>query len=383
VTTIDSTLHSTKFAPAERAPIDIVRKQIEFFEKDEILTKFLSKIPAVFLILNKYRQVVYMNNGALEFSGLEDLTSIIGKRPGEIFGCIHHAVEEGGCGTAEACTYCGAVNTVLVSQKGKSAVQDCRLTCGPEETALDLRVWASPLDIEGENFTAVTIQDISDEKRRGIIERIFFHDILNTISGLSGRIQLIENFNSKIDQDENLQRIKHLTNILIEEVHFHQMLMAAENKELKLTLRTINSIEFLNELNDTHRPRTIAKDKIILLDPNSNNLDFTSDRSVLMRIIGNMITNALEATPNGGTVKIGCILKDTNIEFWVHNSSFLTREVQVQIFQRSFSTKAANRGLGTYSMKLLSSFLNGKVSFTATKEDGTIFKLLVPLNKSK
>ena len=324
-----------------------------------------------------------MNNGALEFSGLEDLTSIIGKRPGEIFGCIHHAVEKGGCGTAEACTYCGAVNAVLISQKGKPAVQDCRLTCGPDEIAFDLRVWASPLEYKGEKFTAVTIQDISHEKRRGIIERIFFHDILNTISGLSGRIQLMEKYGEKIDQNENLQRIKRLTNILIEEVQFHQMLMAAENKDLKLSLKTINSIQFLNELKDTHRTRTIAKDKIILIDPKSENLDLSSDHSILTRIIGNMITNALEATPPGGRVKIGCRIRDEHVEFWVHNIGYLTREVQSQIFQRSFSTKSANRGLGTYSMKLLSSFLNGKVSFTTSKEDGTIFNVLIPLNKSK
>ena len=248
VRTIENIIHSTKFAPAERASIEVVKKQVKIFEKDEILTKFLNKVPAVFLILNEYRQVVYMNDGALEFSGLEELTSIIGKRPGEIFGCIHHAVEEGGCGTAEACTYCGAINAVLKSQKGNSAVQDCRLTCGPNDVSFDLRVWASPLEFKGQYFTVVTIQDISDEKRRGRFERIFFHDILNTISGLSGRVQLMENFNDKVDQNENLQRVKHLTNILIEEVQFHQMLMAAENNNLKLTLRSFNSLEFLNEM---------------------------------------------------------------------------------------------------------------------------------------
>ena len=109
----------------------------------------------------------------------------------------------------------------------------------------------------------------------------------------------MENFNDKVDQNENLQRVKHLTNILIEEVQFHQMLMAAENNNLKLTLRSFNSLEFLNEMKETHRTRTIAEDKNILIDPNSNSLDFSSDHSILTRVIGNMVTNALEATPVG------------------------------------------------------------------------------------
>ena len=380
---IENIVPKTKYAPAQRAPMEVVEKQVELFENDEILIKFLKRIPAVFVVLNEYRQVVYMNDGALEFTGLDDLTSILGKRPGEIFGCIHHADEEGGCGTSEACTYCGAVNAVLSSQKGISTVRDCRLTCGPDEIAFDLRVWASPLEFKGQKFTIVTIQDISDEKRRGTMERIFFHDILNTISGLSGRIDLIENYGENIDLDANLKRIKVLTAILVDEVRFHQMLSDAENNNLKLTMRTINSLEFLNNLKATHEPRKIAKEKSLQIDSTSDDSTFLSDQSILSRVIGNMITNALEATPIGESVKIGCRIKENNVEFWVHNTGFMSREVQAQIFQRSFSTKAANRGLGTYSMKLLSSFLNGKISFTTSKEDGTTFKVLFPLKSPK
>jgi signal transduction histidine kinase len=44
------------------------------------------------------------------------------------------------------------------------------------------------------------------------------------------------------------------------------------------------------------------------------------------------------------------------------------------MFQRSFSTKGAGRGLGSYSVKLLSErYLNGKVSFTSSEDEGTTF----------
>ncbi len=52
-----------------------------------------------------------------------------------------------------------------------------------------------------------------------------------------------------------------------------------------------------------------------------------------------------------------------------------------RIFQRNFSTKAeAGRGIGTFSMKLLGEeVLGGKVSFTSTENDGTVFVLSHPL----
>ncbi len=48
-------------------------------------------------------------------------------------------------------------------------------------------------------------------------------------------------------------------------------------------------------------------------------------------------------------------------------------EVQAQVFQRSYSTKGAGRGLGTYAMKLFGEgVLHGEVGFD-TGPGGTVF----------
>jgi len=58
----------------------------------------------------------------------------------------------------------------------------------------------------------------------------------------------------------------------------------------------------------------------------------------------------------------------------------MPHNVQLQIFQRSFSTKAqTGRGIGTYSIKLLGEqYLGGKVEFTSREPDGTAFVLTLP-----
>jgi sensor histidine kinase regulating citrate/malate metabolism len=49
-------------------------------------------------------------------------------------------------------------------------------------------------------------------------------------------------------------------------------------------------------------------------------------------------------------------------------------DVQLQVFKRSFSTKGAGRGLGTYSMKLLSEqYLNGRIALISSPQAGTTF----------
>ncbi|MBE2197330.1 MAG: hypothetical protein IAE79_01890 [Anaerolinea sp.] len=68
--------------------------------------------------------------------------------------------------------------------------------------------------------------------------------------------------------------------------------------------------------------------------------------------------------------------------FWVHNPAVMSPTVQLQIFKRSFSTKAHDRGLGTYSIKLLSErYLGGAISFTSSAGEGTVFTAVYPLNQ--
>ena len=90
--------------------------------------------------------------------------------------------------------------------------------------------------------------------------------------------------------------------------------------------------------------------------------------------IRDRIKNALEAARPGQMVTICCRPVETDVEFSVHNPNEIPRKVQLQIFQRSFSTKGVGRGLGTYSMKFLSErYLHGNVAFASTAEDGTTF----------
>ena len=67
------------------------------------------------------------------------------------------------------------------------------------------------------------------------------------------------------------------------------------------------------------------------------------------------------------------------MRFWSHNRGVMPPEVQRQVFKRSFSTKGAGRGLGTYSMRLLTErYLCGEVSFTSHPTAGTTFVAVIP-----
>ena len=65
----------------------------------------------------------------------------------------------------------------------------------------------------------------------------------------------------------------------------------------------------------------------------------------------------------------------------VHSPNFIPRNIQLQIFKRSFSTKGNDRGLVTYSMKLLGErYLKGKMHFISDEKAGTEFYFDLPLS---
>ena len=374
----DSNPHSpsTKFAPFERKPLQDIVRQSDALSQASLLTRTLDAMPTLCMILNSERQVVFANRAFLRLLGLEDLSSVRGLRPGEAIDCLHAFERHEGCGTTEFCRTCGAVKAILASQQGTEDVQECRIIRRGDSDALDLRVWATPITVGNESYTMFTAADISDEKRRTVLERIFFHDIVNTAGGILGCSELLGEA-SREDFDKFLKTLQLLSARLIQELDAQRQLTAAESGDLSVNPSPIETFGLLEEVVGQHNGN--ARERFIRISPASKNIILNSDRVLLRRVIGNLLKNALEAARDGETITIGSGQADSGVEFWVHNPGTMERDVQLQMFQRSFSTKGAGRGLGTYSVRLLTQrYLKGTVSFTSSLEEGTTFRVTYP-----
>jgi signal transduction histidine kinase len=367
---------ATEFASFERRPLQEILCQSDALSKEPLLTQTLDAMPTLCLILNRERQIVFANRTFLGVMGLGGLSSVLGLRPGEALDCLHAFERHEGCGTTEFCRTCGAVRSVLVSQQGAEDVQECRIIRRDDTDALDLRVWATPIAVGRETYTMFTATDIRDEKRRAVLERIFLHDIVNTAGAILGCSELLGAGPGE-DFGKFLKKVQLLSARLIEEVNAQRQLIAAENGELSVDSSPIDNLELLDEIVAPYSGN--ARGRFIRISPASRNVSFRSDRMLLRRVIGNLLKNALEACSEGETVTVGSNQIENGIEFWVHNPGNMERDVQLQMFQRSFSTKGLGRGLGAYSVRLLTQrYLKGTVSFTSSPENGTTFRVTYP-----
>ncbi len=371
----------TYYAPAERAHPLQLEKDARMFAENIILAKIANSVSSMLVILNQQRQIVYSNALFLKFLNIADNNLIIGKRPGEAVNCMHAYSDtsaEGSCGTTEFCRTCGAVGAILEAQMGTKSERECRITnCSNE--ALDMRVTATPYHENGNNYTVFAIHDISNEKRRQMLERVFFHDVLNSAGGISGLSSILQQINDPADIKEIAKTINRAANNMVDEIQAQHQLMAAERGDLEPEFVTTTSLTLLNDVADLFSKHETVKDKILHISKDLDDILVYTDPVILRRILGNMVKNALEASPPKATVMLSFLEKNHSIRFSVHNSSWISREVQLQLFKRSFSTKGAGRGIGTYSMKLLGEkYLKGKVWFQSSPEKGTTFYIAVP-----
>jgi signal transduction histidine kinase len=304
-------------------------------------------------------------------------------RPGEVLSCPNAAIGPSGCGTGEGCRYCGAVDAIMQSQMTNNKVtRETRITSEVDGKSVswDLKITSAPLKLSEGTFYVLSLQDISNEKRLGALERVFFHDILNTAGGLNGLLSILKQGVSQEEVTELINMSESASQIMLDEIMAYRQFRDAENGDIKVNIEKLNTRNFLKSTIERIKFHEVGQNKHISVEEGTADVDFETDKLLLQRVIINLLKNALEASEINGHVKVSVVDNKDKLVFSVGNSSVMPEEVRSQIFQRSFSTKGSNRGIGTYSIRMMvENYLRGKVSFISNETEGTIFK--VELNR--
>lgn len=374
----------TEYNYQDRVSADEISRVYKIILKHHELIKIIDDMPLWILILNKTRQTVFFNKKLKDDLNIEDNFKILGLRPGEIFSCQHAWVDEGGCGNSDFCKYCGAVKSIRNSHFGKKDVQECHLLINNNKqiSAFDLEVSSSPLVLDSEDLTLFSILDVSAMNRSLFIEKTFLHDIRNTAAAIVSNTDLISSEDDPELKDELIRLLTPTAHQLIEEISAQQEIRNAELGVWETKKVESNSLEVLAEVINTCKHYIIDTDIKIIKE--SDDLTLNTETVLLKRVLINMIKNAIEASKDGDVIDVMCKnLNNVSVLFSVHNSKYIPDEIRLQIFHRSFSTKGDNRGLGTYSIKMITeNYLHGEVSVQSDKEKGTLFSIIIPINNS-
>lgn len=375
----------TYFDTPYRSTLFEIEKQKEIVNNFDLAKNFLNALPNAAVLLDSNRQIVAFNKIAQSILSPDEHNRIEGRRVGEAVNCIHAFDMPAGCGTSKFCEECGAGKCNKYTRENLSSCSnECRITTKKDEieSSLDLRVSTSIIQLDKQNFIFFVIEDIKDEKRRKVLERIFFHDVLNTATAVFGISEIIKDSNSFDEVSEFKNMIYDSSNQLVKEIQAQRDLINAEQGTLSLNKENIKVNEILSRSFNIYRDHKLSTGKHYSCSFQKEDFTINTDSVLLIRSLSNLIKNALEATDLDGSVNVFSQKEGNSISFSVVNDKVIPANVQLQIFQRSFSTKAkSGRGIGTYSVKLLvEQYLKGIVSFFSNEELGTVFTIKLDVN---
>ncbi|OPX45185.1 sensor histidine kinase DpiB [Ruminiclostridium hungatei] len=190
--------------------------------------------------------------------------------------------------------------------------------------------------------------------------RSFRHDYINILSSMIGYIE-----------SNDIDRLKK---------YFNEKILplgaGMESNNYKLAnLKNINNMEIKGVIS-SKLIRAQEMNVDVLLEVAEPIEKFNFDIIDLCRVVGILLDNAIEAAIKCGRpyVKVAIIKKDNSVLLVVINS--ICEEVAIhRIYQKGYSTKGANRGLGLYNLKQITGKYKD-VWIDTSVEDGEFRQLI-------
>ena len=109
---------------------------------------------------------------------------------------------------------------------------------------------------------------------------------------------------------------------------------------------------------------------------------FMVDCNLLKRILENLISNAIQAMPNGGTLTLDAHQEGHDIVIAIHDTGIgIPDKVKPKLFTPFFTTKSKGQGLGLAVVKRMIEALSGTVTFESKEGNGTTFIVRFPVQK--
>jgi PAS domain S-box-containing protein len=209
------------------------------------------------------------------------------------------------------------------------------------------------------------------------------HDIRNPLQAIVGDLYLANiDLSSIAETPEKASLLESLLAIQNNVEYISKIVADLQDfaKPLKPLLEDTNLESIINDL---MAHQTIPSNIVVTVNLSKEATIIKSDFAFIKRIVGNLISNAVQAMPDGGKLTICTYLDNGDIILTVEDTGAgIAEEVKPKLFQPLFTTKSKGQGFGLAVVKRLTEALGGTVTFESQAGKGTKFILRFPSNKN-
>jgi nitrogen fixation/metabolism regulation signal transduction histidine kinase len=205
------------------------------------------------------------------------------------------------------------------------------------------------------------------------------HEIKNPLTPMRLTVQSFEmRFNP---EDPNIkQKVTDLSKTLIQQIDTMSAVATAFSNFASMPAQQNETLNVIDVINLTLE---IFNENYIEYYPSTKEIITKIDRTQLIRIVTNLVKNAIQAIPEEQENKkiIVSITKETNhaIIKVQDNGKGIAEEDFERVFEPKFTTKTSGMGLGLAIIKNIIENYNGSITFESKLNKGTTFKVILPI----
>jgi len=203
------------------------------------------------------------------------------------------------------------------------------------------------------------------------------HEIKNPLTPMRLSVQ---SFQQKFDPEDPgvHKKVDEYSKTLIQQIDTLSSIASAFSNFAKMP---VQKLELLNVVEVVELALDIFPDSDIEFMSNESQINVNFDRSQLIRIITNLVKNAIQSIPSDRSPQISVIISsnDTDVVIQVKdNGNGITESIERKIFEPRFTTKTSGMGLGLPMIKNIIETYNGSISFSTLIGEGSEFTVRFP-----
>jgi two-component system nitrogen regulation sensor histidine kinase NtrY len=203
------------------------------------------------------------------------------------------------------------------------------------------------------------------------------HEIKNPLTPMRLTVQ---SFERKFDANDPkiYEKINEFSKILIQQIDIMNSIASAFSNFANMPTQ---NREALNVVEVVKLALNIFTEDYISYFPKQEVIIAELDKTQLIRVVTNLVTNATQALENVKNKKIEVTVSEENEQVLISiadNGKGISTEDRIKIFEPKFTTKSSGMGLGLAMVKNIIEAYNGSITFTTQLDKGTIFKIILP-----
>lgn len=207
------------------------------------------------------------------------------------------------------------------------------------------------------------------------------HDIRNPLQAIAGDLFLMKQEIDGSPDSECKRNVQESLRSIQEQIDYINKIISDlqdYSRPLKLELTDVDLCVTIPRLLYTvPLPQNIEASALCNKDLPKLRLDVT----FLKRVLVNLVTNAIQAMPNGGKLTIRAFRRENSVCISVEDTGVgIPEEVKPKLFQPLMTTKSKGQGFGLAVVKRLVEKMGGKIGFESQVGKGSTFTIEFPLS---